>query len=78
MDQHGRLGVGEKSLDIPRCQPVVHRRQGCTEQAGGEHRLEERRMVRAEPGHPVTAPHAEPVQAVRQAANAAGEFRVRE
>ena len=75
-DQHGGLGVGEDRVDVGRRQPVVDGRQRRAEQSGGEQGLEERRVVRTEPSHPVPAPHAEPVQTVCQAPDADGEFRV--
>jgi hypothetical protein len=57
---------------------VVDRGQRRAHQPGGEQRLQERRMVGSQPCHPVAASHPEPLQAIGQAPNPAGQLRVGE
>ena len=66
--------IGTDGFDRVALQPVVDRRQHGAELRRREQALEKRRVVRAEPAHPIAPLHAERPQSVRQATHAPGEF----
>ena len=76
LDQHPGLGVLEDQGALDRCQAVVDRGKDGAERAGREERLEERAVVRAEPGDPITTDDPEATEPTRQSADALGQLGV--
>jgi len=75
LDDECRFRVGEDGGSLVGTRPVVHRGERGPEETHGEQRLEECRVVLAEPGDAVPAGDPQAAKAVRQAADPDGQLR---
>ena len=75
-DQHPGLGVLDDQGALVRWEAVIDRGKDGAERAGREERLEERGMVRANPGDPIAPDNSQATEPTRQPADALGQLGV--
>ncbi len=73
----GRREPAEQFTDRRAIEAVVHRRQDGSQLRGGEERLEERRVIGAEPADPIPVPDAEIAEPAREAPDPVRELGIR-